>query len=229
MSALRVISSVNRSWIGKYPLRKTLFVNADIGLRIDIERHASGNGIRIEPADAWVEAVVLPLESTEREHGASYIRIEPGNAWAGDIGYSFDLLRCSYSGSFLERGGFLKETLERCGTLSKTCITLAWKDAPPRLPDNAIARTAGLFRTPSAEFISTMLDAQAGWELEEHSHSTDVASICIAGGGTLTSGVDLYPREPIQVALIPAGTSHAFVAGPRGVTLFIIVFPAGTL
>lgn len=229
MSALRCISSANRPWAGGCPLQKTLVADADIGLRIDIERHVSGNGIRIESADAWVEAVALPLESTERESGGSYIRVEPGNVWASDIGRSFDLLRCSYSAPFLERGGFLNETLERCGTHSKTCITLAWKDAPPRLPDNAGARTAIVFRTPSGEFISTMLDAQAGWELEEHSHSNDVASICIAGGGTLTSGVESYPREPIQVALIPAGTSHAFVAGPRGVTLFIIVFPAGTL
>jgi quercetin dioxygenase-like cupin family protein len=74
-----------------------------------------------------------------------------------------------------------------------------------------------------------MLDVEAGWKLEEHSHSTDVASICIAGSGTLTTGIESYSREPIQVALIPAGTSHAFVAGLRGATLFIIVFPAGTL
>jgi quercetin dioxygenase-like cupin family protein len=210
-------------------LRKTLFADANIGLRIEIERHAPGNGIRIESADAWVEAVVLPLRSSKPDPGASYIRVEPGNVWAGDIGQSFDLLRCSYIGSFLELGGFLNETLERCGTISKTCNTLAWKEAPSRLSDNASARTANLFRTPSAEFISTMLDVQAGWKLEEHSHSTDVASICIAGGGTLTTSVESYSREPIQVALIPAGTAHAFVAGPQGATLFIIVFPAGTL
>lgn len=228
MSIFQVISAGVWATTTTQPARKTLVLDRDIGLRVDVERHASGAGLKIESGSSWLEAFVLPSSSSTRVSEASYVRLEPGADWHHNLDKPFDLLRCTYSSSFLKRGGFVSNP-SLPAQASVFCAELPWKVMAQRLPENANARTAKLFRTPSKEFISTLLDAESGWELEEHAHATDVASICIAGGGTLTAGTDSWRREPLQVALVPADTSHAFVAGPEGVTLFILAFPAGTL
>ena len=229
MRPIRCISPAGWPWSGDDPPRKVLFDDTAIGLRIEVERHVPENRMPLESGDAWVEALVLPWKSSDQAPVASYVRLRPEATWIAGSGEPFDLLRCSYRGSFRERAGLNDLAPKHDSTVLKPYPGLSLEEIERRLPQEAGARTTRLFRTPSKQLITTLLEGDPGWQLEEHAHSTDVASICVGGGGTLTAGDDTWLREPFQAALIPAGASHAFVAGPTGVSLFIVVFPAGTL
>lgn len=199
------------------------------GLRIDVERHSGRDPIRIHVEDGWMEALVLRPDRAGGHPVPLYVRLPPDSTWRSGSGVPVDLVRCNYKGPLLDRVGLRDGDDERPRPVSVAYRALTWIDTPPRRPGDVGARVVQLFRTASGALITTLVEGRPHWELEEHSHPVDVASICVRGGGMLTDARRTWRRQPLQVALIPAGTPHGFVADRTGVLLFVVVFPPGTL
>jgi quercetin dioxygenase-like cupin family protein len=218
---VRVIPSTQVEWTETGHGRvKTLYEQARPSIRLTLEQWAPASPVRRTLADGCEEIFVSEgsLEYSSAVGESTYVVLSPHGA---------ELLRAGVRGCGLVRLSYGDSGDHAKPQFAQRYGEFLWHQIPARGENDPGSRTAELSRSQSGGFVTTLLEANAGWILAEHDHPVDAVSYCLRGGGVLEVAGVQYPRVPHQVALIPSGTRHSFRAGPEGAALLIFVFAPG--
>lgn len=226
-----VIPSTEVKWSEAGHARvQSLFEHARRSIKISLEQWAPGSWVGRTVPEGWEEIFVYDGRLDQPSSGSelTYLLLPPGGG---------ERLQPAAGGCTLVRVSYDDRLFGKhrdSGKHEKTGCTRSygefhWQLIPTCQPGNPGARTAELSKSPSGSFVTTLLEAGAGWILAEHDHPVDAVSYCLRGGGLLEASGVRYPRVPHQLALIPSGTSHSFRAGPDGAALLIFVFAPGCI
>jgi len=164
----------------------------------------------------------------EVEYSGTYFVLAPGqefDSWtAGEEGCQ--LLRIGYTASlFGASTSHGRDTHGKPSIKPRQYSQFAWNEIPRRRLSDPGSRIAELSRSSDGMFVTSLMDCRSGWILDEHQHPSNVISYCFRGGGILTGQQNEVRFRAGQMAVIFAGTPHAFRTDLGGASILVCTVP----